>query len=237
MAQENNRKLMVACRDGVMDGEQGAKFLANDIVKYSGDLNFAEKPFYRTALWEAAVRDQIGCVRFLLDKDSAEKVGEGCSKGKVDVNQGDHMGRTPLHEACYYGHLECAKVLSEVYGADVNAKDSCGQTPLFRAIEGDRTEVIRWLVGKAAPVSGDGSKAEGKNTVKVNCVDKWGLTPQHYSAFRGGGAESWFLYTHGSWKNRWGVEGEAAPAKPAPAAAAAAAKDDANKENAGGEKK
>ena len=48
---------------------------------------------------------------------------------KADVNVQDHDGDTPLHWAAIEGYLEICDLLIE-HGADVNAVNIKGQTPL-----------------------------------------------------------------------------------------------------------
>ncbi|CAM1510896.1 Fc.00g084090.m01.CDS01 [Cosmosporella sp. VM-42] len=49
--------------------------------------------------------------------------------GSIDINQGDTFGTTPLHYACSSGEPESVALLLK-YGANVQAKDSVGRTPL-----------------------------------------------------------------------------------------------------------
>ena len=52
----------------MMDGEFGIKFLSGELLKYNGDLNFADRPLYRTALWEGVVSQHEQVVKYLLEK-------------------------------------------------------------------------------------------------------------------------------------------------------------------------
>jgi ankyrin repeat protein len=45
------------------------------------------------------------------------------------------MGNTPLHQASFFGRIDCAGVLIEA-GADVNAKNTIGAVPFLTANEG-----------------------------------------------------------------------------------------------------
>ena len=66
-------------------------------------------------------------------------------KAGVDVNNTkDYHGGTPLHWAAYKGCLDACRLLIE-HGADVNALDTFGDTPLSDAISEDHTDVIELL--------------------------------------------------------------------------------------------
>ena len=58
-------------------------------------------------------------------------------------------GQIALHEACCYGHLECAKALLGA-GADINKQHNGGQTPLMYAALGRNIEVVRELLKRGA---------------------------------------------------------------------------------------
>jgi ankyrin repeat protein len=49
-----------------------------------------------------------------------------------------------LHEATANGFLDFAKVLTD-YGADVNAKDDNGKTPLTVALQYKRSDITEFL--------------------------------------------------------------------------------------------
>src|SRR6266702_3108843 len=54
----------------------------------------------------------------------------------VDVNGRDKDQATPLHLASYYGHVDAAEVLLD-HGAQANAEDIRGQTPLHQVVLGN----------------------------------------------------------------------------------------------------
>ena len=55
------------------------------------------------------------------------------------------MERTALHYAARLGHNSCASFLINI-GADVNAKDINGESPLHAAFESKNQELIRLLL-------------------------------------------------------------------------------------------
>ena len=67
---------------------------------------------------------------------------------------------TPLHIAADKGHKEIAELLIAA-GADVNAKDKGGESPLDWAIEDNQTETAD-LLRKHGGKTGAELKAEGK---------------------------------------------------------------------------
>ena len=69
-------------------------------------------------------------------------------------------GKTPLSQAASGGHKEVAELLI-AEGADVNAKDAYGTTPLDSAIKRRRTETAD-LLRKHGGKTGRELKAEGK---------------------------------------------------------------------------
>ena len=57
------------------------------------------------------------------------------------TNVQDSTGATPLHEAVRYGHKDIAKILLDA-GANVNAKDNLGKTPILVIIPEDKRNDI-----------------------------------------------------------------------------------------------
>jgi hypothetical protein len=63
----------------------------------------------------------------------------------VDVNAISRYGATPLHVACLKGHLAVALLLLE-NGANREARDARGRTPLFEAVSGRQDEFIEAML-------------------------------------------------------------------------------------------
>lgn len=63
----------------------------------------------------------------------------------ADVAQPDAVGNTPLHYAGHAGNLAVVQFLIS-NGADVNAANVSGGTPLFAALEKDRSRIAEYLL-------------------------------------------------------------------------------------------
>mmetsp|Transcript_2851 Transcript_2851/g.4415 ORF Transcript_2851/g.4415 Transcript_2851/m.4415 type:complete len:206 (+) Transcript_2851:80-697(+) len=180
---DDQRALVKLARQGKLDGDEGLRLKLNALIHSGYSLDFSEKPFYRTAVWEAAWKNHEPIVKLLVEK-------------KASMSQPDYEGRTPLHECAFYGHMKLVTWLLD-QGHPINCTDHFGQTPLFRAAEANRVEVIDYLVQRKA---------------EMNLLDSDSCTVQHLSGFQGLDNNSdWLLY-NGAWKNRFSIE-DAGPPK------------------------
>ena len=74
------------------------------------------------------------------------------------VNASDGVKHcTALHMAARRGNLEVAEALLDS-GADIEARDSLGETPLRRAVNCDKTDLARLLLRRGADMHSKGSK-------------------------------------------------------------------------------
>ena len=81
--------------------------------------------------------------------------------------------KEPIHAAARQGDIEAVKQHLAA-GADVNAIDHEGNTPLHHAVYNDQTEIIRLLIDKGAEVNG---KRKAANNEK-------GVAPLHTATWR-----------------------------------------------------
>ena len=98
-----------------------------------------------------------------------EKVVSSTTVERLGINSGSkRQGETPIHFAAFHNAVGVAKVLL-ANGADVNAIDFSGYTPLhIAAIQNSRIDVAAVLL------------ANGAN---VNAKNRYGGTPLHHTAF------------------------------------------------------
>mmetsp|Transcript_40690 Transcript_40690/g.73529 ORF Transcript_40690/g.73529 Transcript_40690/m.73529 type:complete len:209 (+) Transcript_40690:61-687(+) len=177
---DDQRRLIKLARVGKIEGDDGFKQKLSELVKagFLGEqLDFNEKPYFRSALWEATWKNYEVVVKLLVEK-------------KANAELGDYQGRTPLHEAAYYGHVNLVTYFCDI-GCKVDPVDNFGQTPLFRAADAGRDEVVELLVNRKA---------------QTNMLDHDSVTVQHCAAFKGmPDMSKWLLYK-GAWRNRFSME-------------------------------
>ncbi|KAJ3101198.1 Ankyrin repeat and FYVE domain-containing protein 1 [Phlyctochytrium bullatum] len=89
----------------------------------------------------AAMSGHETTLRKTLEVMSA--VGDGMRKKLLEMKSGEHE-RTPLHLAAWNGNLDCVRMLLE-HGADVEAVDRSGATPLVLAEKRKRKSVVQVL--------------------------------------------------------------------------------------------
>jgi len=100
-----------------------------------------------------------------------------------EVHTKTSIGYTPLHSACFRGHLEMAKFLIEK-GGEVNTKKSDGDTPLHDACYKGHLEIVKLLIQKGAEVNAKGSDDE--------------KTPLHYACMQNHSKATKFLIENGA---------------------------------------
>ena len=85
------------------------------------------------------------------DLDAVKALVQGGANADTLIDYGEHK-ITPLMKACWDGEQEIAAYLIE-NGADVNATDDAGETPIFSAIKRERPELTQLLIDKGAKVN------------------------------------------------------------------------------------
>jgi len=112
-------------------------------------------------------------LHYAVDDSLFEIVKLLVEKGKVPLNTLDQSGWSPLHLAAGHGNLELVSYLLSK-GADVNIKDSQGNTPLAWAREMSATDVIQELTkhGAVADTMWHGEKLEMK-TNEERAQEAW----------------------------------------------------------------
>lgn len=73
----------------------------------------------------------------------------GTQNFQHDVDDRNAAGRTRLHEACMLGDIQHAKDLREL-GADIDARDEDGFTPLMCSVMANNIGVVEWLLSSGA---------------------------------------------------------------------------------------
>lgn len=86
----------------------------------------------------------VSTLRF--DPSSCNFVRRKQSTGRLDPNQRDHNGRTPLHVAATKGLISIATSLLEIQGIEVDVEDRDGFTPLHTTAWYGRSEVTQILL-------------------------------------------------------------------------------------------
>ena len=151
--------LIAACNNG-HDKEEAVKVL----LEAGADM-MARDNVGRTCIHLAAFKNNINIIRLLV------------SKG-MDVNiQTSISGHTPLHMVCMVSpsnnKVETARVLLEL-GADINAQDGMGNTPLHQACR-DRMNpgLIRFLIANGANVRALNSQAHTPFDIATEVQRYW----------------------------------------------------------------
>jgi hypothetical protein len=99
----------------------------------------------------------------------------------TDVTIADNLkGRTPLHVACCYGHKDIAEALLKDGGANLEAIDHWGWSPLMYAVYSGHETLVRWLVShRGAYLSVHGNRGETAWTLSQ--IEHRGFVSQRYA--------------------------------------------------------
>ena len=92
---------------------------------------------------------------------------------QVDMRS-DSDGATPLHRACECGDIECARLLIEDAGADIDAVDVNGNTPVHTAFAFAHTDLAAYMLGHGGASSPRASEGAGCVVLGAWC---WVLAP------------------------------------------------------------
>jgi ankyrin repeat protein len=87
----------------------------------------------------------------------------------ISATDPDDYSRTALHKASEHGHRDVAVLLLSE-GADLNARDQLGYTPLMYAIHGRKADLAVWLIDRGA---------------RIDWNENNGFTALHNAAFAG----------------------------------------------------
>jgi len=221
------------------EGHIGAAKL---LLERGADPNIQDSLGY-TPLHLAAERGHVEVVKLLLEHGADPNLGtvagntplhfavKHCAVVDLLLSHGAKPnaradGWTPLHNAAFYG-VRCSIELLLKHGADVDARDNEGNTPLHRALAGfGREKAALLLAERIANVNAENAKGQvplhlaaklGYNHVAellisrgadVNARDKEGNTPLHYAAERCRAEAVKLLLEHGADLAAVNVKGE-----------------------------
>jgi hemoglobin len=168
---------------GMMMGSGNAALLAYVRERVGSDSALVRERYAsRTLLHEASAQGNAAMVELLLrlGADAGERTAgshtalyclanehRGSGGGDVvrllvgsgaEVNASDGVKRcTPLHMAARRGHVEIAEALLDC-GAEIDPRDSLGDTPLRRSVNCDKIPVAALLIARGANVRSIGNK-------------------------------------------------------------------------------
>jgi len=119
--------------------ESGHAEIAKHLIDQGADINSKDKD-KNAPLHNAAYLGNPEIVDLLL------------KKGAASLNEGNFRGQTPLHFACERGHPAIVTFLIDA-GADIEAKDMLGRTPLMATSTSKNMGVVNALLKKGADIN------------------------------------------------------------------------------------
>ncbi|MDP3267886.1 MAG: ankyrin repeat domain-containing protein [Legionella sp.] len=105
-----------------------------------------------------------------ISRNAFDVVNALLNKTEINIECNDKHGNTPLHYAVEFSTPEMIDLLLK-FGADVNASNNKGQTPLHKAASRNNASIVTRLLEE--------------NKIDVDSRDNRGNTPLHYAAHKG----------------------------------------------------
>lgn len=155
-----------------------------EIIKFLYGLNVKGE----NLLHIAAANGKINVVDFFI------------TELNLDIDEVDHLRKTPLHVAALNGHLEVVKFLLN-HDAYINCGDIMGLTPLFYAVRKNQINVVEFLLDKSDINYAMGGytllheaaengylelvKVLLENKANINAKNERNWTPLHAAAYNG----------------------------------------------------
>ena len=124
--QGNRTPLHWAAQEGFLD-------IVRCLIKFGAHLNLVDDLGF-TPLAVAAGEGHVSVVRELLTAGASPDL-------RIHANENG----TALHLACSWGRADVVRVLLEMAGTDLNARDGSGKTPLAYVLEAGNEDLAAYL--------------------------------------------------------------------------------------------
>lgn len=118
----------------------------------SGHIDMAKYLIERGADIDLKDKDKAAPLHNAAFLGSLEVVDLLLKKGAAALNEGNFRGQTPLHFACERGHPAVVTRLLDA-GADIEARDMIGRTPLMTTGMSQNMEIAKDLIERGADVN------------------------------------------------------------------------------------